>query len=211
MFQGQHFNTFVGSNRNWERQGTFDRAAHWQASNSTPLPPPTPAGELYARWEAARAAGTPAPPRTACPGSARRVDSRLATAESRAMAASSRGPHSARVASRLESARGELVRLEELQEARETIRQLRSELGMPVVDEGAPSGSEAARPAVGFAQPPPGRSPAKRRAFPPMDIFPDGQGGPDVIWYRNSEYKSDSQRGPRVGGRRAELGVSWRG
>ena len=195
MHCGQHFTTFVGSVRNFERQGATAAGHHWQASNSTPLPPPTPAGELFARWDAAR--WDAAPP-----------ESRLA-ADSRAMAASSRGPHSARVASRLESARGELVRLKELDEARETIRQLRSELGMPVVDEDAPSGSNPEALQVGFAAG--SRSPAKRRPFPLMDIYPASAGGPDVIWYRNSEYKSDSQRGARVGGRRGDLGVSWRG
>eukprot|EP01043_Picozoa_sp_COSAG02_P047188 COSAG02_NODE_4496_length_5292_cov_16.155979_2_plen_136_part_00 len=135
------------------------------------------------------------------------------------MAASSRGPHSARIASRLASARRELDGLQELQQARETIKQLRGELGLLNTEESsailyADSGrgdqdAEAPGTQTGGLLGSP--SLARQRPFPPTDIFPSGTGGGDILWYRGSEYKPESQRGPRVGGRRQPLATGWRG
>lgn len=214
MYQGQHFNSFVGSERERERQGRTERLRALQEANRTPLPAPTPAGELYARWEAARAppvSESPRPPSTARISTSQ---SRASTAKSRtSMAASSRGPHSARVASRLESARRELDSLHELQQARETIKQLRGELGLPIVDEQEATLQLDRGDEVAVVPPMPRavRSPSKRRPIPPIDIFPESTAGSDVIWYRASEYKTQSQRGPRVGGRRQPLTTGWRG
>lgn len=210
MYQGQHWTSFVGSERERERQGYTERARAVQEANRTPLPAPTPAGELFRRWEASRAPPLPESPRVSA------AQSRAPSARSRAsMVASSRGPHSARVESRLESARRELERLHELQHARETIKQLREELGLPVLRVNtALSDGDGGRGGKIALVPLPGnftalRSPAKRRPLPPTDIFA-GTGG-DVIWYRGSEFKTESQRGPRVGGRRQPLTTAWRG
>jgi hypothetical protein len=209
MYQGHHFTSFVGSVRNAERQGFIERITSVREANRTPLPAPTPAGEIFSRWEASRAPPTPAesPRAPSTAASARSV--RTGRSSRGSMVASSRGPHSARIASRLESARRELDGLTELQQARETIRQLRGELGLPIVKEDSTPEEGGGGGAPGT--PRQAQSPAKRRPFPPTDIFPEGTGGEDIIFYRTSEYKSDSQRGPRVGGRRAELPTSWRG
>ena len=208
MFRGQHWTSFVGSERERERQGYAERAKAVQWANRTPLPAPTPAGELFRRWEASRA--PPSPEVSA-------AQSRTPSARSRtSMVASSCGPHSARVESRLESARRELERLHELQHARETIKRLREELGLPVIQANtvAKDGDSGRGGEIALA---PGnstttlRSPAKRRPLPPTDIFAAGTGGEDIIWYRGSEFKTESQRGPRVGGRRHPLPTAWRG
>jgi hypothetical protein len=217
MYQGHHFNSFVGSVRERERLGHAEHLRAVQEAHRTPLPAPTPAGELFARWEASRA--SPFPPESLRESRSARVStaqSRASTARSRtSMVASSRGPHSARVASRLASAQRELDGLHELQQARETIKQLRGELGLLGVEENGATGDSGRGDDVAEVPGTPRRgllgSPAKRRPFPPTDIFPSGTGGEDIIWYRASEFKPDSQRGPRVGGRRQPLATGWRG
>ncbi len=221
MYQGHHFNSFVGSVRERERLGNAEHLRAVLEAHRPPLPAPTPAGELFARWEASRI--PPFPPQSPRAPSTARISttqSRASSARTRTtMAASSRGPHSARIASRLASARRELEGLQELQQARETIKQLRGELGLLNVNENSATrygdsgrGDEVAEvpgtQSEGLLSSP---SLAKRRPFPPTDIYPSGTGGEDILWYRGSEFKPESQRGPRVGGRRKPLATGWRG
>ena len=107
----------------------------------------------------------------------------------RAAFASSRGTQSARERE-LRSARRELAHLQELQAARATIRSLRGELGLPILahHREMPREPQAAQEGAAVegddipraAQPaPPSR--AKRRVFPPVDIYPDSCGGPGAL------------------------------